>query len=72
MITNDGALNWAKKIKDFERLRFERLCAYLRHQAPAAQIGYSVFVFELTDDEVNRALYGPPAELTREVCVSGF
>jgi Dolichyl-phosphate-mannose-protein mannosyltransferase len=72
MIANDGALNWAKKIKDFERLRFERLCAYLRHQAPAAQIGYSVFVFELTDDEVNRALYGPPAELTREVCVSGF
>jgi hypothetical protein len=72
MITNDGPLNWAKKIKDFERLRFERLCAYLRHQAPAAQIGYSVFVFELTDDEVNRALYGPPAELAREVCVSGF
>src|SRR5438270_134891 len=72
MIANDGALNWAKKIKDFERLRFERLCAYLRHQAPAAQIGYSVFVFELTDDAVNRALYGPPAELTRDVCVSGF
>ena len=72
MITNDGALNWAKKIKDFERLRFERLCAYLRHQPPAAQIGYSVFVFELTDDEVNRALYGPPAELAPEVCVSGF
>ena len=72
MIANDGALNWAKKIKDFERLRFERLCAYLRHQAPAAQIGYSVFVFELTDDEVNRALYGPPAELTQDVFVSGF
>jgi hypothetical protein len=72
MIANDGALNWAKKIKHFERLRFERLCAYLRHQAPAAQIGYSVFVFELTDDAVNRALYGPPAELTQEVCVSGF
>jgi hypothetical protein len=44
----------------------------LRHQAPAGQIGYSVFVFELTDDAVNRALYGPPAELAREVCVSGF
>jgi hypothetical protein len=26
-IANDGALNWAKKIKDFERLRFERLYA---------------------------------------------
>src|SRR5438128_3468511 len=72
MIANVGELNWANKIKDFERHRFERWCAYMRHQAPAAQIGYSVFVFELTDDEVNRALYGPPAELTRDVCVSGF
>jgi hypothetical protein len=65
-------LTGQKRSKDFERLRFERLCAYLRHQVPAAQIGYSVFVFELTDDEVNCALYGPPAELARDVCVSGF
>ena len=72
MIANDGALNWAKKFKDFDRLQFERLCAYLRHRAPIAQIGYSVFVFELTDDDANRALYGPPAELTREVCVTGY
>jgi hypothetical protein len=72
LIANEGALPWQKKIKDFERLRFERLCAYLRHRSPAAQIGYSIFVFDLSDDEINHALYGPPAELSPEICVTGF
>ena len=26
----------------------------------------------IVDDDVNRAVYGPPAELTREVCVTGY
>jgi len=39
---------------------------------PSHKIGYSIFVFELNDDEINRALYGPPVELMREVCVLGF
>jgi hypothetical protein len=34
------------------------VCAYLRHHSPVAQIGYSIFVFDLTDDEINHALYG--------------
>ena len=72
LIANDGAIPWLKKIKDFERLRFERLCAYLRHRSPNAQVGYSIFVFDLNDDEINRALYGPPAELTQDLCVSGL
>jgi hypothetical protein len=49
-----------------------RLCAYLRHRAPVAGIGYSIFVFDLNDDEINRVLYGPAAELTREASVRGF
>lgn len=72
LIANDGALSWARKIHIFERLRLERLCAYLRHRAPIAQIGYSIFVFDLTDDDMRHALYGPPSELTREVCVTGY
>jgi hypothetical protein len=72
LTANDGAIPPAKKIKEFERLQFTRLCAYLRHHVPAAQIGYSIFVFDLNDDEISRALYGPPAELAREVCVRGF
>jgi len=50
----------------------ERLCAYLRHRAPIAQIGHSIFVFDLTDDDLRRALYGPPAELEKDACVTGL
>ena len=67
LIATDGATPWAKKIKEFERL-----CAHLRQRSAIAQIDYSIFVFDLNDDEINRALYGPPAELTQDVCVSGY
>jgi hypothetical protein len=72
LIANDGAISWIRKIREFERLRFERLCAYLRHRRPEAQLGYSIFVFDLTQHEVDEALYGPPAELTAEVRVVGY
>jgi len=72
LIASDAALTWGKKIHIFERLRFERLCAYLRHRAPDAQVGYSIFVFDLTDEDVDQALYGAPVELTRDVCVAGY
>lgn len=72
LVANDGAVAWVKKIRTYERLRFERLGAYLRHRAPEAQIGYSIFVFVLNDDEVDRALYADPAELTPDVAVAGY
>jgi hypothetical protein len=72
LVANGGAVSWVRKIRDFERLRFERLCAYLRHHAPVAQIGYSIFVFNLSDEEINHALYGSPAELTADIRVSGY
>ena len=71
-IAHDDAISWPKKIKEFERLRLERLCAYLRHRRPTAQVGYSIFVFDLNEDEINRALYGPPAELSPGIRVSGL
>ena len=71
-IANDDAISWPKKIKEFERLRLERLCAYLRHRTPVGQIGYSIFVFDLNENEINRALYGPPAELSPGIRVSGL
>src|SRR6267143_733550 len=72
LIANDGAIPELKKIREFERLRFERLCAYLRHRSPIAQVGYSIFVFDLNDQEINRAIYGPPAELRQNVSVAGY
>ncbi len=72
LVANAGAVPWLKKNRTFERLRFERLCAYLRHRRPAAQAGYSIFIFDLTEKELNQALYGPPAELTQEISVVGY
>jgi hypothetical protein len=54
-------------IKNFQRLRFARLCAYLRHREPIAKIGYSIFVFALTDENLREALLGPPAELANQI-----
>ncbi|HWY40971.1 MAG TPA: glycosyltransferase family 39 protein [Chthoniobacterales bacterium] len=71
LVASDGAVSWVKKIRTFERLRFERLCAYLRHRAPDAQVGYSILVFDLTDKDVDQALYGAPLELTPDVWVAG-
>jgi hypothetical protein len=72
LIANEGAIPWIKKIKEFERIRFGRLCAYLRHREPVARIGYSIFIFDVSRAEVDRALCGPPAELTTEISVIGF
>jgi hypothetical protein len=72
LIANEGAIPWIKRIKEFERLRFSRLCVYLRHREPVARIGYSIFVFNLGADEVNRALLGPPAESTQENAAIGY
>jgi hypothetical protein len=54
---------------DFRRLyeesRFARLCAALRQREPNAQVGYSILIYELSDDEVQRAIFGgePPWEI---------
>jgi 4-amino-4-deoxy-L-arabinose transferase-like glycosyltransferase len=40
----------------FDWLRFARLAAYLRAKRPEAVIGYSIFIYRLTDDEVDRVL----------------
>jgi hypothetical protein len=46
-----------------QRLRFARLCAYLRQHEPIANVGNSILVFQLNQRELDQALYGPPAEL---------
>lgn len=60
---------WREKVKAFEELRFARLCAALRKREPIAKVGYSIFVYCLSKDDVDLALYGPPAELMPQVTV---
>lgn len=51
----------------YERCIFARLSTYLRTLEPEDEINYSILVFRLSDDEVRRALDGPPSELVDRV-----
>ena len=67
-VQHPGALTREQSLL-FERLRFARLCAWLRQRDPDAEAGHSILLYFLTDAQVNEALYGPPAELLPEVNV---
>jgi len=60
----------SSKLLTFRALRFGRLCAYLRHQRPIANVGYSILVFRLSQADIDTALSGPPAELTPSIEVA--
>lgn len=61
-----------ERARFYSELRFARLCAALRHRAPQGAPGYSILVFDLSDDEVARALSGPPPELAERPQVTGI
>jgi len=52
------ASKWIGNRDRFLHLRFARLCYYLRVRKPDAVIGYSIFVFRLSDEEVRAATAG--------------
>jgi hypothetical protein len=54
---------WAKVFWAYEMLRFSRLASALRQREPDGEVGYSILVYRLTDDDVARALDGPPGEM---------
>ncbi|HBC88220.1 MAG TPA: hypothetical protein DCZ94_14815 [Lentisphaeria bacterium] len=45
-----------KKYKTYEYLRFLKLCLYLHNREPDANIGNSILVFKLKDEDVEKAL----------------
>jgi hypothetical protein len=49
--------------EDLQRLRFARLCAYLRKRGPVAEVGNSILVFQVNQRELDQALYAPVVEL---------
>jgi Dolichyl-phosphate-mannose-protein mannosyltransferase len=59
LTTSDSVSNRAS----LQRLRFARLCAYLRQRDATAIVGNSILVFQLNQEELDEALYGPPVEL---------
>jgi hypothetical protein len=55
---------WDKIYRDFDALRFARLCAWLRHNRPPDDnVGYSILIWHLDLPTLDAALLGPPPEL---------
>jgi tetratricopeptide (TPR) repeat protein len=54
------------EINLYLRLRFARLCAFLRQREPDDNIGYSILIYRLSDRDVQQALTGKAVELVPE------
>jgi hypothetical protein len=63
---------WYAAINDYEFLRFHRLAAFLRQREPDDNIGFSILVYHLSDDDLGHALDGPPVELGRDLSMELF
>ncbi|WP_309385300.1 glycosyltransferase family 39 protein [Cerasicoccus frondis] len=50
---------WLKSLENFEQLRAERLRLYLIGQEPTARINYSIFVYKLSEQDLQNALPFP-------------
>lgn len=51
----------------YEDLQFGRLCHFLQHRAPDDEVGYSMLIFRLTNEEVDLALNGSLRDLNARI-----
>jgi hypothetical protein len=56
---------WQEHYSEWEKLRFNRLCAWLRAtgRAPDAQVGFSILIWKLDERDLHDALWEPSKEL---------
>jgi hypothetical protein len=54
------------RLNMFLHLRFARLCAFLRRAEPDHQIGHSILIYRLTDEQVRTFMAGDPPELVAD------
>lgn len=55
---------WNEEFDAFDKLRFGRLCAWLRNKRPPDDnVGYSILIWRLTKEDIFEAGLGPPVEL---------
>jgi hypothetical protein len=62
LVQERGKDFWPACISFNGELRLDRLCAYLRHRTPDANVGGSILIYRLSDANVGQALAGPPPE----------
>jgi hypothetical protein len=58
-----GLPNWSSAFYLFEKIRFGRLCAYLRRRKPDDDVNHAILIFHLTKDELQQAVFNTPVEL---------
>jgi hypothetical protein len=60
LIRHTGEEFWRKTFGAWEQLRFARLTAVLRRREPDDQIGHSILIYRVSEEELSRALLGSP------------
>ncbi|OGV51907.1 MAG: hypothetical protein A2X49_01930 [Lentisphaerae bacterium GWF2_52_8] len=61
-LESDPKSGEAKACREWELMRFGKLCSMLRTREPDAMIGYSILIYRLSDDDVSKALQPWPEE----------
>jgi 4-amino-4-deoxy-L-arabinose transferase-like glycosyltransferase len=64
------AEQWERAWHRYELLRFERLRRYLRAREPDAQIGYAMFVFRLSEAEIDAAVNSSFSDWQRAIAIA--
>ncbi|MDO8546208.1 MAG: glycosyltransferase family 39 protein [Nitrospirales bacterium] len=64
LVSEKGEGFWKNRFKRYSQLRTARLMAYLRQREPDDQVGYSILIYRLSDQDIQHALDGPLAELS--------
>ncbi len=62
LLAERSRAEWLQVFRTYDRLRSGRLFRFLLARQPEARIGYSIHVYRLSDDTVDRALHGPLPE----------
>jgi hypothetical protein len=63
LIAADGQTAWANWLQTYEQARLARLTSFLRRREPDSEINYSILVYLLSAEDLDRAINGPPIEL---------
>jgi hypothetical protein len=67
-----GSAARIQRASAFEQLRMARLFSFLRKRDPDDHVGYSILIFRLSDEDIRRALDGPPIELVPRPQIKGL
>jgi hypothetical protein len=66
LLRKHGFSQPGQAVEMFDQLRLGRLCAFLRQREPDDEVGYSILIYRLTDDDIKRALFpSTPAPIPR-------